>query len=208
MSAKTVIAGLCAALIAAIGAYVWLQPQAGPSQPPIAHAAPTGAVAPESGPEPDTATTTAKVGKTTEAAPEETAPPEGMTKAEAERERRRLELERAAGKRFQQAVRMDGLKPSDVAPSVRAMFSTVTLQPVVDPETGTPGYVEGMRIAEIAGNNPLARAGFGRGDRITRINGDPLTDPAQIAHLFTSLGQRFEVCAEQEGGRRCRIVTL
>nr|WP_246395242.1 PDZ domain-containing protein [Microbulbifer rhizosphaerae] len=65
-----------------------------------------------------------------------------------------------------------------------------------------------MRIAELSDRNPLARAGFRPGDRLVRINGEPLLDPAQIAHLFTALGDRFEVCVDREALEDCRVVVL
>lgn len=179
----------------------------------------SGAEAPMAAAESDTPVTTADGDSQTATAPEPTGnppgaaadsaePPPGLTQAEAERRRREIELKQAAEERFQQAVKMDGLKPSNVRPAVRSMFRSVKLEPVVDPEDGRAGYVDGMRIAELGMNNPLSRAGFETGDRLTRINGEPLSDPAQIAHLFASLGERFEVCAARADQRRCRVITL
>lgn len=207
MSARTVLASLGAAAVAAIVVYLWAQPRPPAAQPPVSQSEPATGAATQSPAERESVAIADKP-DSTDTPQNGTEPIQGMTEAEAKRQRRIQELERAAEERFQQAVRTDGLDPSDVSPSVRAMFSSVTLQPVVDPSTGTPGYIEGMRIAEIAGENPLAKAGFSPGDRITRIDGKPLNDPAQIAHLFTALGGRFEVCAAREGNRRCRMIAL
>lgn len=133
--------------------------------------------------------------------------PPGLTAEEAERRRRLLALERAAQARFSETVELDGLQAEQVRPAVRALFESMTLEPAFDVEDGMEGYVNGLRIAELSGRNPLARAGFRTGDRLTRLDGQPLVDPAQIAYTMTSLGDSFEVCADRNGAAYCRIVS-
>lgn len=135
-------------------------------------------------------------------------PPPGMTEAQAERQRRLQQLQEAADARFKETVQLDGLRPADIEPSVRELLRTVKLEPVFDLERGADGYINGMQISKLIGTSPFAAAGFRLGDRLTRINGEPLVDPAQIAHLFAQLGERFEVCAARDGGEHCRMVVL
>lgn len=134
--------------------------------------------------------------------------PPGVSAEEAERKRRMLELDRAAQKRFDEAVAMDRIDPDRVDPSVRQLFTTLTLEPNFDLDSGREGFIDGMRIAEISGASPLAKACFKKGDRLVRFNGQPLEDPALVAHLFASLGKRFEVCAQRDGGEHCRQIDL
>lgn len=139
-------------------------------------------------------------------AAEPDAPPFGLSREEAQRRKRLLELEEAAQARFSETAELDGLRAEDVQPGVRALFDSVTLQPAYDVENGTEGFVNGLRIMELTDNNPLAKAGFHAGDRLTRFDGQPLVDPAQIAYTMTSLGESFEVCADRNGSDFCRVV--
>lgn len=134
--------------------------------------------------------------------------PPGLTQQEARKRRRLLELDRAAEARFEEAVATDGLTADDVQPAVRALFATMTLEPAFDPDQGREGYVNGLRIAALTGRNPLAKAGFRAGDRLTRLNGQPLEDPAQIVYIVTGLRERFEVCAVRNGSDYCRIIEV
>ncbi len=196
------------ALLAGVGlAVYWWQsnpaaPAAGPS--PSAEPAPTSRPAAERavipGSEPAGAAPANAAG--------EQPPLPDLDPEEARRRQRLLELEQAADERFAETVELDGLHADAVSPSVRNLFQTMTLEPHFDLGQATEGYVNGMRIAELSGANPLAKAGFRRGDRLTRWNGQPLVDPAQIAYAMLSLGEEFEVCAEREGGDYCRIVSL
>lgn len=139
---------------------------------------------------------------------EESDLPPGLTEEEARRERRRLELAEAAEARFNETVKADRIEPEQVEPAVRSMFKTVKLEPEFDPDQGREGFIDGMRISRLLPDNPLAQAGFEKGDRITRFNGQPLEDPSQVAHLFASLGTSFEVCAERGSGEYCRLINL
>ena len=128
---------------------------------------------------------------------------------EALRRRQRHEMHaRAAEERFRRAVTLDGLRPEDVAPGVRALFATLRLEPVVKPGVSRPGYVEGLRITRLSPRNPLAEKGFREGDRLVRINGQALRDPAQIAHLMVRLRGGMEVCARRGQEEYCRPLTL
>lgn len=141
-------------------------------------------------------------------AEEESDLPPGLTEEEARRERRRLELAEAAEARFNETVKADRIEPEQVEPAVRSMFKTVKLEPEFDPDQGREGFIDGMRISHLMPGNALAEAGFEKGDRITRFNGQPLEDPAQVAHLFASLGTSFEVCAQRGNGEYCRLINL
>lgn len=132
----------------------------------------------------------------------------GLTEEELQRKTRQRAYQQAAEARFKQAVKMDGLHPDAVDPDVRALFKTLTLDPVIDTQNTRKGSVNGMRIADLSKRNPLADAGFTTGDRLTRINGVALNDPAQIAHLFTRIENHMEVCAERSGKEYCEHVTL
>lgn len=132
----------------------------------------------------------------------------GLTEEEIANRQRRQELEQAANRRFEEAVKADGLNAEQVPPAVKKLFKTMTLEPAFDPESNVEGFVDGMRIAELTSLNPLARAGFQQGDRLESFDGYPLQDPAEIAHLFTQLGEQFEVCARRSEERLCRIISL
>ncbi|MGQ9424372.1 PDZ domain-containing protein [Gilvimarinus sp. F26214L] len=139
---------------------------------------------------------------------QEPAPPPVMSEEEARRHRRMIALNQAAQNRFDETVAMDKIDPAQIQPAVRNLFNSLTLEPHFDVEQGREGFVSGMRIAELSARNPLAEAGFQAGDRLVRFDGQPLEDPSQIAHLFASLGESFEVCAERETGEYCRIINL
>lgn len=132
----------------------------------------------------------------------------GLTEEEIANRQRRQELEEAANRRFDNAVEADRLQAEQVRPAVKKLFKTMTLEPVFNPERNVEGFVDGMRIAELTSINPLAKAGFQQGDRIVSFDGYPLQDPAEIAHLFTRLGEQFEVCARRSEDRLCRIISL
>ena len=119
-----------------------------------------------------------------------------------ERERRQL----AARERFSSAVQSDRLRPEQVSDNVRAFFADMDLEPVVSEER--MGMINGMRINWLDKNHPLAQAGFEEGVRLTRIDGDPLQDPADIAHLPTRMGDSLEVCGEQDGRESCHYIQL
>lgn len=74
--------------------------------------------------------------------------------------------------------------------------------------TDIGGHVHdyGLSIAWRNKRNPLAKAGFRIGDRLIRLNGQPLEDPAQIAYIVIGLRERFEVCAARDGADYCRVV--
>ncbi|MFW6093149.1 MAG: hypothetical protein ACODAC_04185 [Pseudomonadota bacterium] len=195
-------------VVATAGALaLWFRAGAGGGAPEPAAADPEPAVAASEAPASPQPEEPAAEPESTPAATE--APlPEGMTPEEARRERRLLELREAAEARFSETVELDGLRASDARPEVRRLFEAVTLEPVFDVQQATEGYVSGMRIAEMTSRNALARAGFRTGDRLTRIDGQPLVDPAQIAYTMVSLGEAFEVCAERDTAAYCRTVTL
>lgn len=132
----------------------------------------------------------------------------GLSDEELARTKRRYQFEQAAEQRFRETADMDGLTPDSVKPEVRRMFRTLKLQPEYDLDEGRQGYIEGMRVDRMASDNPLARAGFQVGDRLTRINGEALRDPALIAHLMTRIDSSMEVCARRAGNRFCRQVML
>lgn len=132
----------------------------------------------------------------------------GLSEKELERKRRLERRARAAEERFDNTVAMDGLGADDVDPAVRSLFQSMTLEPAFDLERGEPGQVDGMHIRHLRPNNPLAHAGFETGDRLVRINGESLRDPAQIATLFTRIEGAMEVCAERSGSDRCRTIAL
>ena len=121
---------------------------------------------------------------------------------------REEEYQRAAEARFAEAVQMDGLRPEDVNPAVRDLFASVRLKPVVRPDQDQPGFVDGMELATVMPQSPLAQAGFQTGDRLTRINGEALTDPAQIAQLMTRMENYVEICAERNQQTLCKALTL
>lgn len=131
----------------------------------------------------------------------------GLTEEEIAERKRLQQLREAADQRFSTTVATDNLSAEKVPSSVRRLFKTMTLEPVYDIQ-GQAGYIDGMRIAAISDANPLAMAGFRAGDRLTSFNGLPLKDPAEIAYLFSSLGEEFEVCAQRGEDRRCRLVSL
>ncbi len=143
----------------------------------------------------------------TSAGPAPAALPPGITEEEARKRRRLMALEASAEARFAEAVELDGLTADRVSPSVRRLFDSLALEPVFDVEEGTEGFVDGLRIAEMSRANALSRSGFQVGDRLVRLGGQPLVDPAQIAYTMISLGERFEVCAARETGSYCRIVS-
>lgn len=132
----------------------------------------------------------------------------GMTEDEI-RERMKLEEhQRAAEARFHEAVDMDGLTPEALDPGVRDLFQTLKLKPAFDLREGEQGSIDGMVVDRMTPRNPLAQAGFKVGDKLTRINGVALTDPAEIAHLFTRVKGNMEVCAEQGGSEVCKSIKL
>lgn len=132
----------------------------------------------------------------------------GLSDEELARTKRRYQFEQAAEQRFRETADMDGLTPESVKPEVRHLFRTLKLKPEYDLREGQQGYVNGMRVDRMASSNPLAKAGFRVGDRLTRINGEVLRDPAMIAHLVTRIDSSMEVCASRAGNRFCRQVTL
>lgn len=142
----------------------------------------------------------------TSAAPAPADLPPGMTKQEARERRRLMALQASAEARFAETVDLDGLTADRIAPPVRRLFDSLSLEPVFDLENGTEGFVDGLRIAEMSRGNALARSGFRVGDRLVRLGGQPLVDPAQIAYTMIDLGAEFEVCAARETGSYCRIV--
>lgn len=196
------------ALVAGAGlaVYWWLPTPAAPAATP----APSAEPAERSRPTPERAETPSSDsgGAVTADGAGGEPPIADLDPEEARRRQRLMELEQAADQRFEETVELDGLRAEAVPPSVRDLFQTMTLEPHFDLDQATEGYVDGMRIAELSGANPLAKAGFRAGDRLTRWNGQPLVDPAQIAYAMLSLGEEFEVCAEREGGDYCRIVSL
>lgn len=70
--------------------------------------------------------------------------------------------------------------------------------------------IEGLTIQSVSAENPLAVAGFAPGDRIDRIQGVDLRDPAEIPALLAHLGPNIEVCAQRAdgAGRICRELAL
>lgn len=132
----------------------------------------------------------------------------GLTEEEIAERERLHKLEQAANRRFDTAVATDELRADQVRPAIKKLFKTMTLEPAFDPDSDLEGYIDGMRIAELTSVNPLAQAGFQKGDRLVSLGGYPLRDPAEIATLFTQLDEQFEVCARRSADRLCRIISL
>lgn len=132
----------------------------------------------------------------------------GFTAEEITKRRRIQALQAAADQRFNEVVEVDNLQAQQVHPQVRALFKTLSLKPVYNADETNDGYIDGMKIVELAYDSPFTKAGFKIGDKLTSVNGQLLNDPAQIAHLFADLGTHFDVCAERDGGEQCRTITL
>lgn len=131
-----------------------------------------------------------------------------MIEADAElRERARQQvLAGAADARWREAVDGGGYQAEDVDPAVRSLFRNLTLEP----RYAEGGRIEGLVIRDLVADHPLAEQGFRPGDRIDRIQGVPLRDPAEIPSLIAHLGPHFEVCAVRPdtGTELCREVDL
>ena len=128
------------------------------------------------------------------------------TEEQIEELRQQYNMKLAAERRFSETIELDNLQPEQVHPSIKNLFKTIQLEPVINTKNSREGYVDGMIIAKLVDRNPFAKAGFALGDQITSIDGQPLTDPAQIAHLFTALGETFEACAKRGDDLFCREI--
>lgn len=203
MSRYVVWTVLLAAVLASIG--WWLRPTAAPA-PGGVETATAPARAPAVARSDAPAAAAADSGQP-QAGPAEQALPPGLDAEEARRRRQLLALRRAADERFSETVAVDGLRSDDVDPAVRRLFGSLTLTPEFDLGRTVEGQVSGLRIAQLSGANPLAAAGFRSGDVLTRLDGQPLNDPAQIAYTIMDLDSEFEVCAKRRRGEYCRLVT-
>lgn len=207
---------LAATVVLALGAYLyWHEPPqaplaASPATPPSATEAPAPEARPASGAVPASLPVAVApeapipLPDSVEIDPERLA----MIEADAElRERARQQvLAEAADARWHEAVDGAGYQADDFDPAVRSLFRNISLQP----HYAEGGRIEGLVIQDMVGDHPLAEQGFRPGDRLDRIQGVALRDPAEIPALLAHLGPRFEVCAVRPdaAGELCREVDL
>lgn len=117
---------------------------------------------------------------------------------------KQLELAPKADARWNEAVNESGFTADDVDPAVRQLFASMRLEP----RYTEGGAIEGLVIEEMRDDNPLARAGFQIGDRLSRIQGVELRDPAELPSLIAHLGPNISFCAQRDGGETCQDVRL
>ncbi len=115
---------------------------------------------------------------------------------------RQHELAPEADERWSEAVDEGRYTAEDVDVAVREAFSTIELEP----RYAEDGMIEGLTIRSMQGDHPFARAGLREGDRLERIHGVDLRDPAELPALFARLGPEFEVCARESLG--CVTIVL
>jgi hypothetical protein len=111
-----------------------------------------------------------------------------------------------ADARWHEGVDQAEYRAEDFDPAVRRMFDRIELEP----RYAEGGMIEGLTIQRIDSDHPLAAAGFTAGDRIDRIQGVELRDPAEIPALLAHLGPHIEVCARRADGSDhiCRELAL
>jgi len=109
-----------------------------------------------------------------------------------------------ADARWQQAVDEAGYTASDLDVSVRELFRRIDLEP----RYAEGGRIEGLVITGMAPDHPFAQLGFRSGDRIDRIQGVALRDPAEIPSLLARLGPNFDLCVDRQGESLCGEVHL
>lgn len=117
---------------------------------------------------------------------------------------RQQQLAPEADARWQQAVDEGGYTANDLDVSIRELFRRVDLEP----RYAAGGRIEGLVITGIAPDHPFAQLGFRAGDRIDRIQGIALRDPAEIPSLLARLGPNFELCVDRQGEALCGEVHL
>ena len=153
------------------------------------------------------------------AAPPEAAPPEPLplpedvppekrafieSHPELRERARQHALAPAADARWEEAVARGGYTPQDLDPAVRRTFRALTLEP----RYAEGGRIDGLVIEEMADDHPFAKAGLRKGDRIDRLQGTPLRDPAELPSLLAHLGPRLDLCALRDGAELCREIVL
>lgn len=117
---------------------------------------------------------------------------------------RQHELAPAADARWHEAVDGGEYRADDLDPAVRDLFRDLDLEP----RYAEGGRIEGLSIRSLSLDHPLAQLGFRAGDRIDRIQGVPLSDPAELPSLLARLGPHFSLCADRDGSELCRELTL
>lgn len=115
-----------------------------------------------------------------------------------------LRRERHARARFDRGVSEHEVRASQLAPAVKELFDSMDLEPVLDAE----GMIEGLSIESLEPDSPMRGAGFRPSDRITRIAGLRLHDPADLPPLLVRLGTRIDLCVERAGEEICREIIL
>jgi hypothetical protein len=117
---------------------------------------------------------------------------------------RQHELAAAADARWEEAVARGSYDANDLDAAVRDLFRRVDLAP----RYAEGGRIEGLVIGGMPSDHPFAQAGFRVGDRIDRIQGVELRDPADLPSLLARLGPNFSVCADRAGAELCRELRL
>lgn len=189
-------------------ALVWLRPFAPVSLPEVATPAPAPAEAVPP-PPPGAAPAPARAAAVPAPAPEDellmSDPTEALLAEQIAliqqdpvlRERARQQaLAAEADARWHEAVDEAGYTAEDLDPAVLDLFKGLMLEPLY----AEGGRIEGLVIEKLKPDHPLARAGFRAGDRIDRIQGTPLRDPADLPGLLASLGGPIEFCVVREDG--------
>jgi hypothetical protein len=104
-----------------------------------------------------------------------------------------------ADARWQHAVDGPGYTANDLDVSVRELFRRIDLEP----RYAEGGRIEGLVITGMPPDHPFAQLGFRSGDRIDRIQGVALRDPADIPSLLAHLGPNFDLCVNRQGEALC-----
>jgi hypothetical protein len=117
---------------------------------------------------------------------------------------RQHELAAAADARWNEAVEGGEYRAEDLDPAVRDLFRELDLEP----RYAEGGRIEGLQIQSLSVDHPLSRLGFRPGDRIDRIQGVTLSDPAELPSLLARLGPHFSLCADRNGTELCRDLAL
>lgn len=116
----------------------------------------------------------------------------------------RLELEAQAKERFDDSLERSGITAREIEEGVKHLFETVTVEPVLL----EGGRMDGLRIFDLPSGHPLDRAGLVEGDRLVRLNGYPLDDPAVLPDVLIRLRRSFEACVWRNGEELCTRVTV
>jgi hypothetical protein len=117
---------------------------------------------------------------------------------------RQHQLAPEADARWQRAVDEAGYSANDLDVSVRELFRRIDLEP----RYAEGGRIEGLVITGMPPDHPFAQLGFRSGDRIDRIQGVALRDPAEIPSLLARLGPNFDLCVDRQGASLCGEVHL